>query len=403
MTADEHSELAQAEADHQSGAGTGERVLEVSGLTKIYDDGTLAVDDIDFSVDRGNFCVLIGPSGCGKSTTLHSIVGKVSPTEGTIVLDGEDITSVPTYERDIALVFQDFQLFPHLTVEENIRYGLERMDVPATEIDERVADVVDLMRLGSLTDRSPEELSAGQRQRVALARSIVLRPQLLLLDEPLGDLDYKLQKRMERELLRIHRELDTTFVYVTHDQTQAMRLGDQIIVMNHGQIEQVGSVEEVYNRPDTAFVATFVGDSNTFRGTVTEVLDGGEQVEVATDVGRFTVSTVNLEASPESILDDEILFAVRPQSIGVTGDGENTVTGSVLDVIDQPGRGTQVLVEVSREGDEPMEIEARTYEKGSVDPDAESVTLGWDGADGYLLEELSVVPNIDLETDILGE
>jgi len=403
MTADEHSELAQAEADHQSGAGTGERVLEVSGLTKIYDDGTLAVDDIDFSVDRGNFCVLIGPSGCGKSTTLHSIVGKVSPTEGTIVLDGEDITSVPTYERDIALVFQDFRLFPHLTVEENIRYGLERMDVPATEIDERVADVVDLMRLGSLTDRSPEELSAGQRQRVALARSIVLRPQLLLLDEPLGDLDYKLQKRMERELLRIHRELDTTFVYVTHDQTQAMRLGDQIIVMNHGQIEQVGSVEEVYNRPDTAFVATFVGDSNTFRGTVTEVLDGGEQVEVATDVGRFTVSTVNLEASPESILDDEILFAVRPQSIGVTGDGENTVTGSVLDVIDQPGRGTQVLVEVSREGDEPMEIEARTYEKGSVDPDAESVTLGWDGADGYLLEELSVVPNIDLETDILGE
>jgi len=403
MTADEHSELAQAEADHQSGAGTGERVLEVSGLTKIYDDGTLAVDDIDFSVDRGNFCVLIGPSGCGKSTTLHSIVGKVSPTEGTIVLDGEDITSVPTYERDIALVFQDFQLFPHLTVEENIRYGLERMDVPATEIDERVADVVDLMRLGSLTDRSPEELSAGQRQRVALARSIVLRPQLLLLDEPLGDLDYKLQKRMERELLRIHRELDTTFVYVTHDQTQAMRLGDQIIVMNHGQIEQVGSIEEVYNRPDTAFVATFVGDSNTFRGTVTEVLDGGEQVEVATDVGRFTVSTVNLEASPESILDDEILFAVRPQSIGVTGDGENTVTGSVLDVIDQPGRGTQVLVEVSREGDEPMEIEARTYEKGSVDPDAESVTLGWDGADGYLLEELSVVPNIDLETDILGE
>jgi ABC-type Fe3+/spermidine/putrescine transport system ATPase subunit len=403
MTADEHSELAQAEADHQSGAGTGERVLEVSGLTKIYDDGTLAVDDIDFSVDRGNFCVLIGPSGCGKSTTLHSIVGKVSPTEGTIVLDGEDTTSVPTYERDIALVFQDFQLFPHLTVEENIRYGLERMDVPATEIDERVADVVDLMRLGSLTDRSPEELSAGQRQRVALARSIVLRPQLLLLDEPLGDLDYKLQKRMERELLRIHRELDTTFVYVTHDQTQAMRLGDQIIVMNHGQIEQVGSVQEVYNRPDTAFVATFVGDSNTFRGTVTEVLDGGEQVEVATDVGRFTVSTVNLEASPESILDDEILFAVRPQSIGVTGDGENTVTGSVLDVIDQPGRGTQVLVEVSREGDEPMEIEARTYEKGSVDPDAESVTLGWDGADGYLLEELSVVPNIDLETDILGE
>lgn len=403
MTADEYSELAQAEADHQSGAGTGERVLEVSGLTKIYDDGTLAVDDIDFSVDRGSFCVLIGPSGCGKSTTLHSIVGKVSPTEGTIVLDGEDITSVPTYERDIALVFQDFQLFPHLTVEENIRYGLERMDVPATEIDERVADVVDLMRLGSLTDRSPEELSAGQRQRVALARSIVLRPQLLLLDEPLGDLDYKLQKRMERELLRIHRELDTTFVYVTHDQTQAMRLGDQIIVMNHGQIEQVGSVEEVYNRPDTAFVATFVGDSNTFRGAVTEVLDGGEQVEVATDVGRFTVSTVNLEASPESILDDEILFAVRPQSIGVTGDGENTVTGSVLDVIDQPGRGTQVLVEVSREGDEPMEIEARTYEKGSVDPDAESVTLGWDGADGYLLEELSVVPNIDLETDILGE
>jgi len=407
MTVDESSELAEATDEEPrsadaSASGDSERALEVTGLTKIYDDGTLAVDDIDFTVDRGDFCVIIGPSGCGKSTTLHSIVGKVSPTEGTILLGGEDITSVPTYERDIGLVFQDFQLFPQLTVEGNIRYGLERMELSEEEADTRVADIVELMRLESLTDRTPEELSAGQRQRVALARSLVLRPELLLLDEPLGDLDYKLQKRMERELLRIHRELDTTFVYVTHDQTQAMRLADQIIVMNDGQIEQVGSVDEVYNRPATAFVATFVGDSNTFRGTVTEVLQGGDRVTVETDVGEFLVSTSNLASSPESVLDDDILFAVRPQSVTPGDDRDNAVRGTVLDVIDQPGRGTQIIAEVTGDGG-TMEIEARTYGDTEIDPDVESVTLGWDTADSQLLEEISVVPNVDLETDILGE
>ena len=206
-----------------------EDVLIVDGLTKIYPDGTLAVDDIDFSIKEGDFCVIIGPSGCGKSTTLHSLVGKIPPTEGKVTLGGTDITHEPTYHRDIGLVFQDFQLFPHLNVEENITYGLKRMNAPQDVVDERLSNVLEMMQLDELRKRAPRELSAGQKQRVALARSLVLEPKLLLLDEPLGDMDYKLQKRMERELLRIHRELGTTFVYVTHDQTQAMRLADQII------------------------------------------------------------------------------------------------------------------------------------------------------------------------------
>src|SRR6056297_2748732 len=257
---------------------SGESILEITDLTKVYPDGTVAVEEISFDIKRGDFCVLIGPSGCGKSTTLHSIVGRFPITEGSIHLDGVDITDATTYERDIGLVFQDFQLFPHLSVRENIAYGLDRLDTAAAERDERVSEMLDIMRLADLGDRSPEELSAGQKQRVALARSLVLEPKLLLLDEPLGDMDYKLQKRMERELLRVHREVDTTFVYVTHDQRQAMRMGDHLIVMNEGLIEQAAPSEEIYQQPRTAFVAAFVGDSNIFSGQL-DSRDGTPTVE----------------------------------------------------------------------------------------------------------------------------
>jgi ABC-type Fe3+/spermidine/putrescine transport system ATPase subunit len=404
MTTDESPDMKET-ADEQvpTDATASESALEVSGMTKIYPDGTLAVDDIDFSVDYGDFCVIIGPSGCGKSTTLHSIVGKIPPTEGSIVLDGKDITTAPTYERDIGLVFQDFQLFPHLSVEENIRYGPERMNLPEDEIQRRFEEVVELMRLEPLTNRDPGELSAGQQQRVALARSIVLQPKLLLLDEPLGDMDYKLQKRMEREILRIHRELDTTFVYVTHDQTQAMRLADQIVVMNDGQIEQSGSVEEVYNAPATAFVATFVGDSNSFRGTVTGIEDGGDSVTVDTPLGEFAVSTANLTSSPQSVLDEQIMFAVRPQSVEISETKDNTMTGSISSLIEQPGKGTQLITEITGPDGATKDIEARIYGEHDLSTESQSVTLGWDAVDGHLLEQLSVVSGIDLETDILGE
>jgi len=386
---------------HTSAGDTSARktVLDVSGLTKIYPDGTLAVDDIDFSVKAGNFCVIIGPSGCGKSTTLHSLVGKVEATEGTITLDGEEITGTETYNRDIGLVFQDFQLFPHLTVEENLRYGLERLDLPEDEADKRVSDVMETMQLSAAAGRDPGELSAGQKQRVALARSLVLEPKLLLLDEPLGDMDYKLQKRMERELLEIHREFDTTFVYVTHDQTQAMRLADQVVVMNDGDVEQSEPVETVYNAPETAFVATFVGDSNILRGTVEGTSDDGTVARVETELGQFETRTDNLDSEPSEVVGTELAFSVRPQHLRLDDGNRNTVRCRVEDVITHPGKGSQVIL--SPLSAPETELQLRSWEAVSVRD--EEVTVGWAPDNAVMLERTSVVEGVDLETDILGE
>lgn len=375
-------------------------VLTVDGLTKIYPDGTLAVDDIDFSIKEGDFCVIIGPSGCGKSTTLHSLVGKIPPTEGTITLGDEEITHKPTYHRDIGLVFQDFQLFPHKSAEENIEYGLERMGIEDEDATDRIETVMEMMQIGEMRHRDTQELSAGQAQRVALARSLVLEPQLLLLDEPLGDMDYKLQKHMERELLRIHRELDTTFVYVTHDQTQAMRLADQIIVMNDGKVEHSGPVEEVYNEPNTAFVAAFVGDSNIFFGEVTGIEDGGDVAVLATDFGEFRTSTANLYSDPEDVVGQEMTFAVRPQFLEIGSDYENTLDCEVEDVIHQAGTGTQLILDAHANG-ETKEIQMKSDDRISLE--SETTTIGWDTGDTILLEKMSVVDDIDLEKDILGE
>lgn len=394
----------QSEAGPDRGATVGadepEYALEVEGLTKIYPDGTLAVDDISFSIERGDFCVLIGPSGCGKSTTLHSLVGKFPVTEGDIRLNGESITDTPTYDRDIGLVFQDFQLFPHLTVGENITYGLERQGIPEADREERVTEMLEMMRIEALRDRKPDELSAGQKQRVALTRSLVLEPELLLLDEPLGDMDYKLQKRMERELLRIHRNLDITFVYVTHDQTQAMRLADQIIVMNDGKIEQSAPVEEVYNEPETAFVSTFVGDSNVFTGTFEEVLDGGSRARVATPLGSFIAATDNLRSSPESLVGEQIPFSVRPHTLEFDAEADNTLECEVTDLIHQPGSGTQVVMEATADDGTDHEIQLKSFDRIE---ESGTVTVGWDADDATLLEQTSVIEGIDLEKDVLGE
>ena len=394
------------DTDGQSSSGTTTRaadretVLTVSNLTKIYPDGTLAVDDISFSVTEGDFCVIIGPSGCGKSTTLHSLVGTVEATDGSIELDGKELTGQPTYERDIGLVFQDFQLFPHLSVAENVAYGLRRTDVSDDDVRSKVDRILELMKLEALRERNPVELSAGQQQRVALARSLVLEPSLLLLDEPLGDMDYKLQKRMERELLRIHHELDITFVYVTHDQVQAMRLGDQIVVMNDGKIEQTGSVDEVYNSPATAFVSTFVGDSNTFYGEITRVSDDGETATLDTDYGTFVASTENLYSNPRDLVGQEIPLAVRPQYLSLGDGGDNVIECQVIDLLHKAGAGSQLILEATASDGTAQEIQLKSQESLDVEG---TVNVSWNADSTILLEKTSVVEGIDLNEDILGQ
>ena len=242
-------------------AGLGEAAVHVTGLRKRYGD-VIALDGIELSVREGEFFTLLGPSGSGKTTLLRLIAGFETPSAGRIELAGRDVSRVPPYSRDINTVFQDYALFPHMTVTENVEYGLRVRRVPKAERRERAARALEMVRLPGLGSRKPAQLSGGQRQRVALARAIVNEPEVLLLDEPLGALDLKLRQEMQLELLRVQREVGITFIYVTHDQEEALTMSDRIAVLNHGHIEQVGEPIAVYERPQTAFVAGFIGVSN---------------------------------------------------------------------------------------------------------------------------------------------
>ena len=237
--------------------------IELRGVSKRY-RGTQALAPLDLEIRDGEFFCLLGPSGCGKTTTLNLIGGFVEATSGEIVIQGENVTNVPPHQRNVNTVFQSYALFPHLTVRDNVAFGLKMSRVVAREAEVRIREALELVRLTDYGQHYPAQLSGGQQQRVAVARALVNRPAVLLLDEPLGALDLKLRKQLQVELARIHRDVGTTFVFVTHDQEEAMAMADRIAVMNDGRIEQVGTPEEIYARPNSRFVADFVGESNFF-------------------------------------------------------------------------------------------------------------------------------------------
>jgi putative spermidine/putrescine transport system ATP-binding protein len=238
--------------------------LQLQRLTKQYDQSESAVRDLSIQIARGEFVSLLGASGCGKTTTLRMIAGLIEPTRGTVVLDGADITAVPAYRRNIGVVFQSYALFPHLTVAENVAFGLRVRRIARGAADERVRRILALTQLATLGDRKPRELSGGQQQRVALARALVIEPTLLLLDEPLSNLDAKLRETMRDEIRRIQQELGITTIFITHDQVEALTISDRIAVMHRGAVEQLGTPSEIYERPGSAFVARFVGRINVF-------------------------------------------------------------------------------------------------------------------------------------------
>jgi spermidine/putrescine transport system ATP-binding protein len=239
--------------------------IHLEGVTKRF-GSMVAVDDLTLSISRGSFYALLGPSGCGKTTTLRMVGGFEDPTAGRVELGGQDVTDLPPYKRDVNTVFQSYALFPHLTVEKNVSFGLERKKIAKDEVKRRVDDMLELVQLNGLANRKPAQLSGGQQQRVALARALVNRPRALLLDEPLGALDLRLRRQLQIELKRIQQEVGITFVHVTHDQEEAMTMADRIAVMNAGRIEQAGSATELYEHPQTAFVAKFLGVSNLIDG-----------------------------------------------------------------------------------------------------------------------------------------
>ncbi len=302
--------------------------VRLDRVTKAFGD-TVAVNDVSLDISEGEFFSLLGPSGCGKTTTLRMIGGFEEPTMGTVYLGGRDVTDLPPYRRDVNTVFQSYALFPHLDVFENVAFGLRRKKVNKREIEARVKVALRLVDLPGFEKRKSTQLSGGQQQRVALARALVNQPKVLLLDEPLGALDLKLRKQMQLELKRIQREVGITFIYVTHDQEEAMTMSNRLAVMRHGRVEQIGPPEEVYENPATEFVAGFLGASNLLDGDLKQRSDGVTTVLLKSG----SVITVPSDRVEESV-GSSIRVGVRPEKISLeadTGeaapDGYNSVTG----------------------------------------------------------------------------
>ncbi|MEV6598756.1 ABC transporter ATP-binding protein [Actinoplanes sp. NPDC051346] len=297
--------------------------VRLTAVTKSF--GTApAVRNLDLDIAQGEFFALLGPSGCGKTTTLRMLGGFTTPTSGSIHLDGVDVTNHPPNRRDVNTVFQSYALFDHLTIWDNIAFGLKRRGRPTAEIRERVGEMLDLVQLGDMATRRPRTLSGGQRQRVALARALVNRPKVLLLDEPLAALDLKLRRQMQVELKQIQREVGITFVFVTHDQDEALTMADRVAVMNGGVVEQCGAPEDVYERPASRFVASFMGTSNLMTGVYsggTVTLDGDVRLPVAQRTDCADGSTVSLSVRPEKIW----LSDFEPGMVRVTGVIRETV------------------------------------------------------------------------------
>jgi putrescine transport system ATP-binding protein len=305
--------------------------VEVERITKSFGDFT-AVNDVSLKIYKGEIFCLLGASGCGKTTLLRMLGGFETPTSGKILIDGEDMTGVPPYERPVNMMFQSYALFPHMNVERNVAFGLKQDRLPKPEIHERVATMLELVKMSDYAKRMPHQLSGGQRQRVALARSLVKRPKLLLLDEPLGALDKKLREHTQFELISLQDKLGVTFIVVTHDQEEAMTLASRIGVMNHGEIVQAGTPSEIYEFPGSKFVADFVGSVNMFEGKLIE--DEPDYVRIGSaELGGTIYVSHGISAPPEAI----VWAAVRPEKIFMSttapaGGADNVVRGAVQDI-----------------------------------------------------------------------
>ncbi|MEO8448178.1 MAG: ABC transporter ATP-binding protein [Gemmatimonadota bacterium] len=324
--------------------------VELDRVTKSFGT-TKAVDQLSFQIHRGEFFSILGPSGCGKTTTLRLLAGLDEADSGTIRLSGEVVNRKRPYERGLGMVFQSYALFPHLTVHRNIAFGLEQHRVAPADIPTRVAKALELVRLdpAQFAARMPSQLSGGQRQRVALARALVLEPALLLLDEPLGAIDLKLRKAMQLELKALNRSLGITFVYVTHDQEEALTMSDRIAVMDQARLAQLGTPAQIYENPRTAFVASFIGESNFLGGTAVRAVPGGWEIEGAHGAAFRVANAESIRAG------ERVEIAIRPEWMDVFSPdtvppGENQLTGIVQDVV-YLGEMMHVVVDVERVGE----------------------------------------------------
>ena len=298
-----------------------DNIIELRHISKVYsDNGFKAVDDFNLEVKRGEFVTFLGPSGCGKTTTLRMIAGFEMPTSGEILLNGEDISQLPANKRPINTVFQRYALYPHMNIYDNIAFGLKLKKLPKEEIRKKVKRVLDIVDLEGFENRKISTLSGGQQQRIAIARALVNEPEILMLDEPLGALDLKMRQEMQLELKHMHDELGITFIYVTHDQEEALTMSDKIVVLSEGRIQQIGTPEDIYNEPQNAFVADFIGESNIFKGIMTG------HMKVRFCGGEF----MGMDDVAEGTLVDVV---VRPEDVIITKPEDGVVEGEVVSVI----------------------------------------------------------------------
>jgi len=362
--------------------------VRLDGITKRFDD-VIAVDDVSLDVESGKFLTLLGPSGCGKTTLLRCIDGFETPTSGEVSIGGERVTDVPPFERDTSMVFQSYALFPHMTVGENVAFGLQMKGIPgerdrgggsaggaltslvsrtgSEEIDARVAEVLELVELPDSQDRDVSELSGGQQQRVALARALVTQPTVLLLDEPLGALDLKLRKNMQVELKNLQEELGTTFVYVTHDQEEALTMSDEIAVMNDGHLEQLGTATEIYEEPETEFVADFIGETNLVRGSYAETPEG--------PVIESNGLSFRVPREPEA--GSEASFAVRPEKIRLGSEAAGLDNAFDAEVVDEIYKGNLGKFVVELENGQTLTVDMQITDRGEYLSTGRTVTVGW--------------------------
>jgi spermidine/putrescine transport system ATP-binding protein len=359
--------------------------LFLQNLTKSFGDFT-AVNDLSLQVPQGSFFALLGPSGCGKTTTLRMVAGLEDPTAGQIRIGDSDITYTKPYARPVNTVFQNYALFPHMDIFENVAFGLKRRGVK--DAQKQVEDALELIQLSTVAKRKPTQLSGGQQQRVALARAIVNRPAVLLLDEPLGALDLKLRRQMQLELKRIQTEVGLTFIHVTHDQEEAMTMADTVAVMNEGVIEQMGPPTELYESPQTAFVANFLGQSNLFPAKVVEL--SGEDLILEDSDGRFVMPNSRVSDRVTTSPGTEVLVGVRPEKISVSrlaGAGDPPTHGNFVDgdVTSMSFLGVSTQYEVRTKGGDMINVFAQNLDVHNVLPSGTEVRLTWQPIHGFVL------------------
>jgi len=390
-------------APASNGSGVAQPSVSLRGVSKRFGD-LIAVAEMDLDIASGEFFTMLGPSGCGKTTTLRMIAGFEEPTTGQIYIDGQSVENLPAHKRPTNTVFQSYALFPHLSVGENVAFGLRRKGVDKREIDRRVREELERVGLAQHINRKPAQLSGGMQQRVALARALVNLPKVLLLDEPLGALDLKLRKGLQIQLKRIQREVGITFIYVTHDQEEALTMSDRIAVMNEGRIEQVAAPIDVYERPATTFVAGFIGVSNLMPAVVRS--SSGNRAQVKLDAG------IEVEAEPNGVSVGERCYAVvRPEKLRIDAlearppDGWPSVEGVVESSV-YLGTSTQIIVRLH--GDVPMTVLVPNRDEDELNrlPGAGSrVRLSWAPQHMHLVRDSGTAPAVEqrVETEVAEE